>query len=214
MHTSKNTAEQLRARLRTARAAMGVAQRQRDNEAICSMLSCWLGAFVSTGKTLAGSRAPVVAGFWPLAGEPDLTGVLCELDARGVLITLPVMMGPGLPLEFHRWRRNDLLSAGPFGVRQPVRAEPLCPDILLVPTLGYTRQADRIGYGAGFYDRTLAAMRDAGHVPLAVGIGWREGLITTEVDTYQPQPHDMPLSAILTPDGWMPREPSPVRDRS
>ncbi len=214
MHTSKNTAEQIRTRLRAARAAMGVAQRQQDNEAICSILSRWLDALVSTDKTLAGSRVPIVAGFWPLAGEPDLTPVLSALDAHGVLVTLPVMMGPGLPLEFHRWHRNDTLPAGPFGVRQPVRTESHRPDILLVPTLGYTRQADRIGYGAGFYDRTLAAMRDAGHVPLAVGIGWREGLITTEADAYQPRPHDMPLSAILTPDGWLPGEPSPARSRS
>jgi 5-formyltetrahydrofolate cyclo-ligase len=214
VHTSKNTAEQIRTRLRAARAAMGVAQRQQDNEAICSILSRWLDALVSTDKTLAGSRVPIVAGFWPLAGEPDLTPVLSALDAHGVLVTLPVMMGPGLPLEFHRWHRNYTLPAGPFGVRQPVRTESHRPDILLVPTLGYTRQADRIGYGAGFYDRTLAAMRDAGHVPLAVGIGWREGLITTEADAYQPRPHDMPLSAILTPDGWLPGEPSPARSRS
>ena len=194
---------------------MSDAQRQRDGEAICARLARWMDTITSTGTTPAGSsRLPTVAGFWPLAGEPDLTAVLRALDARGIRIALPVMTGPGLPLEFHRWRRNDALQAGPFGVMQPVRGQPLHPDIILAPTLGYTRKADRIGYGAGFYDRTLAAMHNAGHSPLAVGIGWREGLIDTTVDAYVPQAHDIPLTGILTPDGWWPAEPNAVGKRT
>ena len=211
MHTSKDTAERIRTRQRAARAAMSDAQRQRDGEAICARLARWMDAIVSTNPDAAGSRRrPTVAGFWPLAGEPDLTATLRALDAQGIPIVLPVMTGPGLPLEFHRWRQDEALLPGPFGVMQPVRGEPLVPDIILVPTLGYTRKADRIGYGAGFYDRTLAAMQNAGHPPLAIGIGWREGLIDNEVDAYEPQPHDVPLSAILTPDGWLPAEPDAV----
>lgn len=191
---------------------MSAAQRQQDSEAICDRLSRWLDAVTSTVTMPAGSgRLPTVAGFWPLAGEPDLTTALRALDARGIQIALPVMTGPGLPLEFHRWRQDDALQAGPFGVMQPARGQPLHPDLILAPLLGYTRKADRIGYGAGFYDRTLAAMQNAGHLPLAIGIGWREGLIDTVADAYEPQGHDMPLAAILTPDGWWPAEPNAMR---
>jgi len=208
VHTSKDTAEQIRTRLRAARAGMSDAQRQRDGEAICARLARWMDAIASTNSDAAGSRhPPTVAGFWPLAGEPDLTAVLRALDARGIPIALPVMAGPGLPLEFHRWRQDEALLPGPFGVMQPVRSQPLVPDVILVPTLGYTRKADRIGYGAGFYDRTLATLQKAGLTPLAIGIGWREGLVDTVVDAYEPQAHDMPLAAILTPDGWSPAEP-------
>ena len=96
---------------------------------------------------------------------------------------------------------------GAFGVMQPAPRQALVPDIILVPTLGYTRNADRIGYGAGFYDRTLATLQKDGLAPLAIGIGWREGQIDLEEDAYRPQAHDMPLAAILTPDGWWPAEP-------
>ena len=208
VHTSKDTAEQIRTRLRAARDAMGVARRQQDSEAICTMLSRWMDTNASAIAAHAGSRGLVtVAGFWPLAGEPDLTPVLRALDARGVRIALPVMMGSGRPLEFHCWHGNDTLQTGPFGVMQPVRSEPLVPDIILVPTLGYTRKGDRLGYGAGFYDRTLAAIQDTAKAPITIGIGWREGLITPQDCDYTPEPHDMPLTAILTPDGWLPAAP-------
>ena len=187
---------------------MTAAQRQKDSGAIGARLARWMDVIASTDAGTTGSRrSPTVAGYWPLAGEPDLTAILRALDAQGIPVVLPVMAGRGLPLEFHRWRQDETLLPGPFGVMQPVRSQPLVPDIILVPSLGYTRKADRIGYGAGFYDRTLATLQKAGFTPLAIGIGWREGRIDLEEDAYRPQAHDMPLAAILTPDGWWPAEP-------
>lgn len=211
LHTPKDTAERIRTRLRAARAAMTRDQRLRDSGKICDALTRWIERLSrSTSAVNRGSAdILVVAGFWPLEGEPDITPAMRSIQALGITTALPLMAGAGKPLEFHRWKDTEELLAGPFGVMQPRRREPVSPGVILVPTLGYTANADRIGYGAGFYDRTLAALAAQGRAPVTIGIGWREGLIEKE-ESYVPQPHDFPLTAVLAPDGWLPREPNPA----
>ena len=80
----------------------------------------------------------------------------------------------------------------------------LLPDVVLVPTLGYTAQGDRLGYGGGYYDRSLAALRDRGHPFIAIGIAWSCGALDAG---YAPAAHDFPLDAVLTEDGWVPAAP-------
>jgi 5-formyltetrahydrofolate cyclo-ligase len=96
----------------------------------------------------------VVSGFWPLAGEIDIRPLLLALHARGHPVVLPVTPKRGLPLSFRLWQPGEPLVAERFGTMRPTGAE-RSPDFLLVPLLAFDRHGGRLGYGAGYYDRTL-----------------------------------------------------------
>jgi len=103
----------------------------------------------------------VVAGFWPMGTEIDIRPLLLALAERGHPLVLPVTPRRGQPLAFRRWRPGEALAAGPLGTRQPAGGEALRPDWLLVPLLAFDRAGRRLGYGGGYYDRTLAALPEA-----------------------------------------------------
>jgi len=203
---SKNNADQLRARLRNLRQSMSVAERQHASAALCAGLQHWFDQHLAECAVAQRSSPLVVAGFWPLADEPDLRPLLKQLDLNQLIICLPVIVKRHAPLEFHRWTPDTQLSAQGFGVMEPPRQQALVPDIVLVPTLGFTSQAARLGYGGGYYDRSLAALQRAGATPLKIGIAWQQGLLT-EVDAFTPQPHDVLLDTIATPEVWLPAKP-------
>lgn len=204
-NSAQNNAVALRARLRQARAALPEAQRSRGGLLMRGRLYTWLNA-AREQAAKHGQRAPAsVAAFWPLEYEPDLRPLLEQWAQAGIAVALPAIREAAAPLEFRAWAPGDALSTGPYNVQEPVADRPaLRPDVILVPTLGYTLQADRLGYGGGYYDRTLAALREAGHDFTAIGIAWNEGLIDAD---YQPAAHDARLDAVLTPDGWVPQPP-------
>ncbi len=110
----------------------------------------------------------VVAGFWPMGPEIDLRPLLHALHARGQPLALPVTPRRGLPLRFRRWAPGEPLAHGPMGTRQPEAGEEVAPDWLLVPLLAFDRAGRRLGYGGGYYDRTLAALPGA----VAVGVAY------------------------------------------
>lgn len=110
-------------------------------------------------------RGALVAAFWPMGPEIDVRPLLEALHARGQPLCLPVTPRRGQPLHFRRWQPGDPLAAGPMGTRQPAGGEEVTPDWLLVPLLAFDRAGRRLGYGGGYYDRTLAAW------PHAVAIG-------------------------------------------
>ena len=140
-------------------------------------------------------QGAVVAGYWPLAGELDPRPCLDRLAARGHRLALPRMQGQGQPLAFHAWRRDDPLTPGGFGVMQPDPAQPrVTPDVLLVPLLGFDRRGHRLGYGKGYYDRTLRALREGGAAPLAIGLAFA----LQEVGEVPTGPADQPLDALVT----------------
>ncbi len=198
----KNNAEQIRMSLRTARKAMTDAQRVEQSQLLCEKLSQWLPGL--DGKP---THSRIVAAFWPLADEPDITPVLHALNQVGHIVALPVVATRSAPLEFHRWQPDLPMTQGNFGVMEPARTQPLQPDILLIPTLGFTSQGDRLGYGGGYYDRTLSAMHAQQHTPLTIGIAWSEALLSHRHPDYSPQTHDVPLQAILSAQGWSPAKP-------
>ncbi|HSA82444.1 MAG TPA: 5-formyltetrahydrofolate cyclo-ligase [Geminicoccaceae bacterium] len=140
-------------------------------------------------------QGAVVSGYWPLAGELDPRPCLHRLAARGHPLALPRMQGQGQPLAFHPWRRDDPLTLGRFGVMQPDPTQPLVtPDVLLVPLLGFDRRGHRLGYGKGYYDRTLRALREGGATPLAIGLAFA----LQEVSEVPIGPADQPLDAVVT----------------
>ena len=133
----------------------------------------------------------VVSGFWPMGQEIDIRPLLHALHGRGHAIALPVTPKRGQPLHFRRWRPGDELARGPLGTRQPgPGAEALTPDWLLVPLLAFDRAGRRLGYGGGYYDRTLAAL------PGAVAIGCAHA--AQELDEVPAGPDDARLTAIAT----------------
>ena len=203
---SKNNADQLRARLRGLRQSMSVAERQQASAALCARLQHWFDERLAESSVARRSSPLIVAGFWPMADEPDLRPLLRWLDLNQVIICLPVIVERNTPLEFHCWTPDTQLSAQAFGVMEPPRQQALVPEILLVPTLGFTPQAARLGYGGGYYDRSLAALQRAGTKPLKIGVAWQQGLLT-EADAFVPQPHDVVLDTIATPEGWLPANP-------
>ncbi len=134
----------------------------------------------------------VVAGFWPLSGEIDIRPLLLALAGRGHPVALPITPPRGSPLSFGRWRPGDRMVPERFGTVRPV-GESLVPDLLLVPLLAFDGQCRRLGYGGGFYDRTLAAL------PGRTALGC--AFAAQRVDCVTAEAHDMRLDAVATECG-------------
>ncbi len=140
------------------------------------------------------------SGYWPLESEFDARPALARLHAAGHAVGLPVVVGAGHPLLFRRWHPALALVRGAFGVMMPPPSEPTIePSLLLVPMLAFDRDGYRLGYGGGFYDRTLALRRKAGRT-IAVGIGFAG----QEVAHVPRGDYDQPLDWIVTEAAAMP----------
>lgn len=190
----------LRRRLRAARGALTAAQRQHASARIHAHLGQpgprqWP---VLTRQRLAPPQ--IIAAFWPLPDEPDLRPVLLQWLDQGLEIALPEVVRRDAPLQFRRWSPAAPMQADHFGIPVPTGA-PCVPDALLVPTLGFTPHADRLGYGGGYYDRTLAALADSQQPYLAIGVAFACGAVG--LHEHRPAAHDMPLHAIVTENGWL-----------
>lgn len=135
-----------------------------------------------------------VSGYWPLEGELDIRPVLEHLHAMGHEIGLPVVVGTGQPLVFRRWSPGAALVAGRFNVHTPpTDAAEVVPQVLLVPLLAFDPEGYRLGYGGGFYDRTLEKLRREAHA-LAIGVAYA----AQEVPRVPRGPFDQPLDWIVT----------------
>jgi 5-formyltetrahydrofolate cyclo-ligase len=133
-----------------------------------------------------------IAGFWPLPGEIDIRPLLHALAARGHAVLLPETPRRGLPLIFRRWRPGDAMATGRFGTPVPI-GEAMAPSLVMVPLLAFDRRGNRLGYGAGYYDRTLAALPGVKTLGCAFA--------AQELDSVPVGPHDIPLAAIATERG-------------
>ena len=200
----ENKPTPLREQLKTLRAAQDPVEAQHGALLIRGRLFTWLATTRDT-LTKAGKPAPKnIAAFWPMAQEPDLLPLLYQWGYDDALtVSLPVVTGPNQPLEFRQWTPETPMTTGAFGISEPDSEIAPLPDVILVPVLGFTRQGDRIGYGKGYYDRTLTKLKAEGHRFTALGIAWACGDLDRMpgVD-YAPQPHDYRLDGILTDKGW------------
>jgi 5-formyltetrahydrofolate cyclo-ligase len=138
----------------------------------------------------------VLAGYMALGDELD---PLAAMQAHSGPVCVPVVQGKGRPLVFHRWTPEAPMVTGAFKVRVPAVADPITPDVLLVPMLAFDAHGYRLGYGGGFYDRTLAGLRAHGRV-LAVGFAYD----AQELALVPTNATDEPLDMIVTPTGIRP----------
>ncbi|MBV9736168.1 MAG: 5-formyltetrahydrofolate cyclo-ligase [Acidisphaera sp.] len=134
----------------------------------------------------------VVAGFWPMQREIDIRPLLAALHKAGHPVVLPVTPKRGLPLKFRRWWPERPMIGEAFGTMRP-DGEEMHPDWLLVPLLAFDRRGHRLGYGAGYYDRTLASL------PGAEAIGCAYAAL--ELDEVPASEYDVPLAAVATEHG-------------
>ncbi len=134
--------------------------------------------------------------YWPFRGEIGPHPLVRRLVERSARAALPVVVEKRQPLEFWAWRPGAPLRRGVWNIPIPVERHVVRPTALLVPLVGFDRRGYRLGYGGGYYDRTLAAMDPK---PLTIGIGYEIGCL----DTIHPQPHDIPMDAIVTEAGLM-----------
>lgn len=137
----------------------------------------------------------LVVGFcWPYKGEYDARTVVRELRRRGARAALPVVVGKGLPLQFREWWPGVVMVNGAYDVLVPDGTALLVPDALLIPALGVGGRGDRLGYGGGFFDRTLAALSPR---PLTLALAFE----LSRIQTSDPQPHDILMDFVVTEAG-------------
>ncbi len=132
----------------------------------------------------------IVSAYWPIRAEPDLRPWLRAVRERGGRIALPVALAVGEPLEFREWHPGARLAHGLWNIPYPADGPKVIPTAILAPLVGFDQNCYRLGYGGGFFDRTLAAL---GGSPLVIGVGYPEA----SIPTIFPQPHDLPMSCIL-----------------
>ncbi len=129
--------------------------------------------------------------YWPIRGEPDLRAWMGKLAANGVRIALPVAVALGQPLLFRVWQPRARLARGLWKIPYPADGAELIPDVVIAPLVGFDQACYRLGYGGGFFDRTLAKLAPK---PLAIGVGYPSAVL----QTIFPQPHDIPMDWIVT----------------
>jgi 5-formyltetrahydrofolate cyclo-ligase len=138
----------------------------------------------------------IVAGYMAMRTEIDPTAAMEALHAQGARICVPVIEGRGLPLRFREWAPGCALVDGPFGARIPETGDWLVPDTLIVPLVAFDARLNRLGYGGGFYDRTLEGLRAAAPTR-AIGFAYA----AQELPALPLEPTDQPLDALVTENG-------------
>lgn len=138
--------------------------------------------------------------YWPYRGEPNLHELMSSSHSNGARMALPVVINKQSPLVFRQWTPGCELERGVLKIPIPTNGAELIPNVVIAPLVGFDRQCYRLGYGGGYFDRTLAAMSPR---PFIIGIGHR-GL---ELETIYPQAHDIPMDIIITGKGQVLQRP-------
>lgn len=141
---------------------------------------------------LAGHRGVALAGYMPIRTEIDPRPAMAEATAHGV-VGVPVIEAEGRPLHFSRWQPDGPMREGPFGAQVPEVDDFFEPEIVIVPLVAFDRSGGRLGYGGGFYDRTLELLRSR-RATLAVGFAYA----AQEADNLPLESTDQPLDLVIT----------------
>jgi len=142
----------------------------------------------------------VVAFCWPIRNEYDARFLVRHLRELGAKAALPVVVAPKAPLIFREWYPGVKMAVGSLDIPYPTASAEVVPDIVLLPMNGFDKQGYRLGYGAGFFDRTLEVLQDK--KPLVIGVTFEIGAI----DTIHPQPWDIPVDYVVTERGVYKRD--------
>jgi 5-formyltetrahydrofolate cyclo-ligase len=175
----------LRIKAHDLRAALSHSAREEASRAAC--LHFFEGVPLAEGE--------VVAAYWPIRDEMDCQPILVRLMDSGQPVCLPVVIGDGAPLELRLWEDGAALYPAGFGTLAPEDLAPKAePDVILMPLLGFDDRGTRLGYGGGYYDRTLAQLARR---PRLVGLAFA----AQQVDHIPRDAHDIPLDVVVTENG-------------
>ena len=176
----------LRKGLLEARRQVTEPQRRAANEALLARLADHVG----------NAARELIAIYWPVRNEPQLEPLAMQWVMQGARLALPVVDAAAQPLRFVSWRHGDPLVPGAYGIARPANDVAVRPTLIIVPCVGFDVRGYRLGYGGGFYDRTIAALQTGPGLPVrTVGVAWDEALL----DDFTPLPTDLPLDAVVTP---------------
>lgn len=151
-------------------------------------------------RSFPGLAAATVAFCWPMRGEYDARPLAATLREHGAVTALPVVVAPRQPLIFREWHEGVALATGPLGIPYPVSSDLVVPTVMVVPMNGWDGAGHRLGYGAGFFDRTLASPpRPA----IAIGVTYE----LARMETIRPQSWDIPMDWVVTERGVYRRDP-------
>lgn len=170
-----------RERLLGARQALAEQYRSQQTLAIAHAID----------QILATAAAVTVSVYWPIRGEPDLRAWMGTLSQRGVRVALPVALALSQPLLFREWRPHARLARGLWNIPYPADGAVVVPNVVIAPLVGFDSECYRLGYGGGFFDRTLAILNPK---PLTIGVGYPSAALPTIF----PQPHDVPMDWVVT----------------
>lgn len=155
----------------------------------------WADGIEPRLRAILDSRETGILGFyWPFKGEYDARKLVDEYTANGWSAALPAVVEPKTPLEFRAWAPGEPLIPGIWKIPVPEQRHIVTPTVLLVPLVGFDLRGYRLGYGGGYYDRTIASFTPR---PFAIGIGFEQGRLAT----IYPQTHDIPMDIIVTEAG-------------
>jgi len=170
-----------RRRLIEARLGINVGLRRRHASEITARLSHFIGDL--SGRS--------VSAYWPFRGEPDLRPWMEGLSERGGSCALPIVTEKNSPLIFRIWKKGEKLVSGVWNIPVPADSAEVVPNVVIAPVVGFDPACYRLGYGGGFFDRTLATLSPR---PIIIGVGYAGAAITT----IHPMPHDIPMDVIIT----------------
>jgi len=172
--------------LLAARAGLPSETRQRATGTVAARLD----------EIVESRDARTIGLYWPIKREINLLPWAEALARRrAVTLCLPVVVTRKAPLEYWRWRQGEALDRGFWDIPVPAKRDPVTPDLMLAPLVGFDRANFRLGYGGGYFDRTLAAL-EASHPPRPFVIGIGYGF--SALESIFPEPHDIPMDAVLT----------------
>jgi len=173
-----------RIRLIAAREALDAATREHFRVRIDAHLE----------RAFPGLAAAKLAFCWPIRGEYDARHLARTLRERGALTALPVVLAPRQPLAFREWHPGARLASGPLDIPYPADSPEVVPDAVLLPMNGWDKAGYRLGYGGGFFDRTLAALANK---PVVIGVSYEQA----RMETIHPQSWDIPVDWVVTERG-------------